>query len=62
MNFANIEFLKVSKAIEKNLKEFELNISEAIALAFYNCLIVTQSENYDVRQNDPFSGIYIVNL
>ncbi len=62
MNFADIEFLKISKEIEKNLKEFELNTSEASALAFYNCLIVTQKENYDVRQNEPFSGIYIVNL
>jgi len=62
MNFADIEFLKLSDKIKKKLKEYELNTCEAMTLAFYNCLIVTQRENFDVRQNGPFSGIYSVNL
>ena len=62
MNFTDIEFLNLSESIKNNLKEFDLNTPEAMTLAFYNCLIVIQRENYDIRQNEPFSGIYIINL
>jgi len=62
MNFSDIEFLKMSEKIKNNLKEYNLNISEAMTFAFYNCLIVAQRENYDIRQNEPCRGIYIINL
>jgi len=61
-NFAEIDFSKFGKKIEKSLEEYNINKEEAITLAFYNSLIINQKENYDVRQNELFSGIYIINL
>lgn len=62
MNFSNFEFLNVSEKIKINIKEYNLSTSESMTFAFYNCLIVSQREDYDLRQNDPSSEIYIVNF
>ena len=62
MNFSEMDLKKFSKNVQKNLEEFALVPNEVISLSFYNCLIISQKECFDIRQNQPFGDLYIVNL
>ena len=61
-NFSEINYRNISDEIRTLLDTYCLSSNEAITLAFYNSLIVSQRETIDLIQNQPFKKIYIIKL